>query len=316
MAQAHLSLSSLIMQYQTALRTAPSPVGAKVLPYTSFPIGRDPRRQANATINKSPLGNKTDEGEPIVQPAALTSVLDLRSIGYLLKLLLGQPVTTGTTLKSHVFPIDLNDRPYALMEVAHPDINKFFRFYGCHCNKISWDIKNNDQTISAEILAAQEVNPIPTTAFDAAPTSVASFRANSGSGKIWDGAGTTLGQVIGGTIEISNNMKPKELADGSTGYSLFRPEDLTFKGKIQAVFDGAGAYDMARTGTSTRMDILTAATIGANTFDLNVDMPAVEFIEKAVPRSGKSGIVVDLDWSAHTSTTLPTVTLRNDVASY
>jgi hypothetical protein len=317
MAQGKTVLSKLIMQYQTGgLRVAPSPVAAKVIPFSKFDFGRDPGRQKNDSLNGSALGNKSDAGSPVIPAQTMESILDLRTVGYLLKLLLGAPTTTGTTLKSHTFPIDIASRPYAMFERQHSDISKFFRWYGVHCNKLSWDIKNADQNISAELFAAQEIDPIPTSAFDAAPTAVAAFRANSGSGVISNGVDTALGTIIGGNIEISSNINPEVAADGNAGYSIFTPMELTFKGKIKCVFDGTAAYDLARTGTSTRLKILSAATIGANTFDLTVDMPYVELIEKAVPVSGKSGMVVDMDWIAHTGATLPTVVLRNDVTAY
>lgn len=316
MAQAKNSLAQLILQYQTLSRTLPSPVDAYRLPFDGFDVGRDPRRQANNSITSSPLTNKTDAGSPIVPEKQLSGILDLRNIGFLLKLLLGQPVTTGTTLKSHTFPIDLADRPYALMEMQHSDISKYYRFLDAHCTKLAWDIKNNEQLVTASILAGEEVDPIPTSAFDATPTTLSGFRSNSGSGVISDGAGSTLGQVVGGNIEIAAVMKPEELANGTDGYGTFPVEELTFKGKIKCIFDGAGAYDLARTGTSTRLKMVTAATIGANTFDLIVDMPYVELKEAAIPHKGRSGILVDLDWQAHSGATLPTVVLRNDVAAY
>ena len=315
MTQARGGNSKLLFQYQTAARTAPVTLAAKVLPFTSYNVGRDPRRQNNPTIQGSPLGDKSGQGNPIVA-GSLKSILDLRTVGYLLKLLLGQPVTTGTTLKSHTYPIDLVDRPYALLELGHSDISKFYRTLDARVTKMAWDIMNLDQSITADIIAGLEVEPVPTTVFDAAPTSVASFRANSGAGVISDGSGATLGQVVGGSIEINNNTVGSELADGSGGYGLFSLGELMFSGKIRAVFDGASAYDLARASTSTRLKMVSAATIGADTFDITVDMPYVELMEKAVPKEGMSGLFVDLDWKAHTGATLPTVVLRNDVTSY
>jgi hypothetical protein len=310
------SLAQLIMQFQTASRTVPGAPDAYRLPFDGFDIGRDPRRQANNSITSSPLDNKTDEGSPIVPEKQLSSILDLRNIGFLLKLLLGQPVTTGTTLKTHTFPFDLAERPYALMELQHSDISKYFRFLDCHCSKLSWDIKNNEQLISASILAGEEVDPVPGTAFDATPTTLSGFRANSGSGVISNGVDGALGQIAGGNIEITTVIKPEELANGQDGYSTFIPEAISISGKIKCLFDGASAYDLARNGTSTRLKLVTAATIGANTFDLIVDMPYVELTEVPLSRKGKGVIMVEFAFKAHDGTTLPTIVLRNDVAAY
>lgn len=315
MAQARGELTKLLLQFQTAARTAPSPVGAKVMPFTSYTVGRDPKRQANPTLNNSPLGNKSDAGEPIVA-GQLQSVLDLRTVGNLLKLALGQPVSTGAGPYLHTFPVNLTERPGALLELGHYDISKFFRALDAHVNKLAWDIGNNDQNITADIVAGEEINPLPVTAFDAAPTSVASFRACSSSGVISDGVGATLGQVVSGSIEINNNITPDMLQDGLPGYGLFSVGDLMFSGTLRCVFDGASAWALARAGTSTRLKLVSSATIGANTFTLTVDMPYVELTEKTVPKQGRSGLFADVAWQAHTGATLPTVTLSNDVATY
>lgn len=314
MAQARGELTRLLLQYQTSARTAPTPA-AKVMPFTSYSVGRDPKRQANGTMNNSPLGNKTDPGNPIVA-GQLQSVLDLRTIGYLLKLLLGQPVTTGAGPYVHTFPVNLNDRPFALLELGQIDISKFNRVLDARLNKLAWDVTNNDQNITADFLAGEEVDPIPTVVFDAAPTSVASFRSCSASGLISDGAGATLGQVVDGKIEINNNMAPQELANNVPGYSIFPVGEMVFSGSLKCVFDGAGAWELARAGTSTRLKMTSAATIGANTFSLVVDMPYVELMEKTVPKAGRSGLFADLNWKAINGATLPTVVLTNDVVSY
>lgn len=315
MPQARGELTKFLLQYQTTSRTLPTPVGAKVLPFTSYSVGRDPKRQANGTLNNSPLGNKSDAGNPIVA-GQLQSILDLRTIGYLLKLLLGQPVTTGAGPYVHTFPIDLNARPYALLELGEYDINKYWRVLDAHLNKLAWDVTNNDQNITADFLAGEEVEPIPTVVFDPAPTSVTSFRSCSASGVVSDGAGATLGQVVDGKIEINNNMAPQELANGVAGYGIFPVGEMVFSGSLKCVFDGASAWDLARAGTSTRLKLTTAATIGANTFSLVVDMPYVELMEKAVPKAGRSGLFADVSWKAIDGATLPTVVLTNDVVSY
>lgn len=313
--QARGELTKLILQFQTAARTAPVTPAGKVIPFTNYGLGRDPKRQDNPSLNNSPLANRSDAGNPLVS-GPLESIFDLRTIGYLLKLLLGQPVTTGAGPYVHTFPVNLTDRPYALMELQQLDISKFMRTLDVRANKLAWDITSTDQNIKVDLLAGEELDPIPTAAFDAAPTSVASFRANSGSGKIWDGAGATLGTVVGGNIEINNNMNAQELADGLPGYGHFPVGDMLFSGKLKAVFDGAGAWELARAGTLTRLKIVSGATIGASTFTLAVDMPYVELFEKAVAKAGRSGLYAEMDWKAVYGATLPTVVLTNDVVSY
>ena len=62
--------------------------------------------------------------------------------------------------------------------------------------------------------------------------------------------------------------------------------------------------------------MVSAATIGADTFDITVDMPYVELMEKAVPKEGMSGLFVDLDWKAHTGAALPAAVQRIDASAH
>ncbi|MDD4926940.1 MAG: phage tail tube protein [Methylotenera sp.] len=322
--QVRQELSKLLLQYQTDNRTLPVQMAAVVMPFTSYNVGRDPRRSQNPTIQGNILANKTDAGSPFVA-GQIQSILDLRTVGHLLKLLLGQPVTTGAGPYTHTFPVNASDRPFAALEMGHSDISKFYRVLGARVNKMNWDIRNNDQNVTVDVLACEDVDPVPTIAMDGGPTSVSSFRACSAAGSISNGVDTTLGKVVSGTIDINNNIAAQELANGLPGYSIFPLGELVFSGTLRAVFDSANAWDLARAGTSTSLKMTSSATIGGTTFSLVVDMPHVELTEKAVPKSGHSGLFVDVAWKAHEGVTFdgfsfvntfPTVVLTNDVASY
>ena len=228
-------------------------------------------------------------------------------------------IAVSATLKAHTFPIDLVDRPSALLEMGHTGIAKYQRFLGSKLNKLSYDLVNNEQNISGDLLIGGEVDPIPVAVFDAAPTSYSYFRACSANGRIWDGiSAVALGDIRSGSIAFDNQMTGIQLAEAADGYGLIDQGDLTISGTISAVFNGAAAYDLARQNTSTRMRMLSAATIGANTFSLAVDLLDVELEEANVPVEGKSGLWVDLNYRAHANgtTRLPVITLNNDVTAF
>ena len=228
-------------------------------------------------------------------------------------------IGVSVTLKAHTFPIDLVDRPSALLEIGHTVVAKYQRFLGSKVNKLAYDLVNNEQNISGDLIIGGEVDPIPGTVFDSAPTSYSYFRACSASGRIWDGISQiALGDIRSGSIAFDNGMTGIALAEAADGYGLIDQGDLTISGAISAVFDGAAAYDLARQNTSTRMRMLSAATIGSNTFSLVVDLLDVELEEANVPVEGKSGLWVDLNFRAHANgaTRLPVITLNNDVTAF
>jgi hypothetical protein len=307
------ALAKLLFQKEVAYRTAPA-AAAKVMPFTTYGVGREAQRQANNTVTSSAMPARGDAGDPVVN-GTINSVLDLRSIGNWLELLLGASTPTGVTPAfSHTYPVNMAERPSALCELGHSDLAQFYRALGIKVNKMSWDILNNDQNVSIEVLGAVET--VEVAAFDAAPTSYAQHRACSAGGKIYDGAGATLGVVVGGSIGFDNQMVGIPLADALEGFGAIDQGDLIISGTLRAVFDGATAYGIARANSNTRLKIISQATIAGLLCSLTVDMPFVELMEPKHVVSGKSGLFVDVPWKAVAGATLPTVVLLNDVASY
>jgi hypothetical protein len=225
-------------------------------------------------------------------------------------------ITVHASLKAHAFPVTNDIRPSALAEMQNPDVGKYFRWLGVKANKLSWDVLNNDQNISGELIAGLEVDPVPVAVFDAAPTSYTYIRGCSGKGRVWDGAGSGLGQVSGATVELDNQMTGIPLADAEEGYGIIDQGDLLLSGSLRCVFDGASAWAAARNNTSTRLRLETGAVVGADLYRLVIDHSHCEIFEAGPERQGKSGLYVPLTWRAHRGATLPKVVLINDVAAY
>lgn len=102
-------LQKLLGQIEGAFRV-PGAAAAKVLPFTTFGVQREPNRQEDPTITSSRLPAKTDPGDPTAA-GPFASIFDLRSFGFWLRLLLGaatvgkavtkQPTNvTGVTIHS------------------------------------------------------------------------------------------------------------------------------------------------------------------------------------------------------------------------
>jgi hypothetical protein len=407
MAQGKGALMQLLYQRETTFRTAPGSPDAVRLPFTSYNVGRDPKKVRDNSINASPLPGKMSCGDAEVA-GNIKSILDLRGIGYWMALLLGVPsakkavtkqptnvtgvtvnyahatctagagtltytntgktlawqaqgdstagtpvdVTAGgyftlesdtadhsihvtvaagalpstdksdadiavsATLKTHLFPVDLNDRPSALLELGHSDLSKFYRADGVKLNSLAYDLTAAEQDISMDVLAGAETEY--GTTWDATPTSFDSVRACGSGGRISNGSNTALGTVVSGDISVNNGMQGYLLPDGLEGYGLIDQGEISIKGKVKTVFDAAGAYALSRADTSTRLRLTSNAAVGSDVFSLVWDIPNVSFAEKAPPKEGKSGLFVELDWEAHRDAAgnLPLVMLTNDVTAY
>ncbi|GEM_PF-4399339 len=98
MSQAKGALTQLLMQRQSTFRDPPSPAAAFKLPFTKWNSGRDPQKVDDPSISASPLPGKKGCGNPVFSPT-LESILDLRSIGHLLALLLGVPTAQAAVTK-------------------------------------------------------------------------------------------------------------------------------------------------------------------------------------------------------------------------
>lgn len=97
-----------LLQFEVAFRTPPA-AAARAFPWSRFDVARDPRRQANPTIKATPLGEKSDKGDPTAS-GSIASIFDLRSCGNWLKGLLGAP-TVGkavTTQPVNVTGVTVN----------------------------------------------------------------------------------------------------------------------------------------------------------------------------------------------------------------
>lgn len=221
-------------------------------------------------------------------------------------------IAVSSTLKAHAFPIDTTLRPSALTEAQHSDISKYYRVLGLKLGQLGWDVLANEQNIRGTVMAATETEQ--GSAFDSNPTILSAVRACSGKGVISDNS-TGLGTVVGGSVDINNNMTGYACADGLEGYGFIDNGELAISGSIRTVFDGASAYALARAGTSTRLRLESAALNGADTFKLVLDAPTVELTENAPAKTGKSGLFADLQWAVHKGTD-PEIYLVNDVASY
>lgn len=239
-------------------------------------------------------------------------------------------INVHASYKAHVFPVTLDDRPSALLEVGHMKSGQqeFYRYLGYMTTKLSYDIVNREQNLDITGFAAVELSadtlPAVTTVWDGAPTQYDRVRFCGSGGTIRNGASSALGTITEGNIDMDNQATGLEVADGLEGYGHTDNGENMFGGKLKIAFRGIAAgnmWSLARTSTSSRLAISSSVPIGplpTDIFSLKLDFPSVEFMPNPIEKTGKTGLFVQCDWKAHRNAagTLPMIVLVNDVPSY
>lgn len=308
--------AQLLLQRQTATRTAPAPAAAFKMKFIDCEIADGEDYADDATIdNSSPLMVKRDDSDE-AWAAKISAPLDLNDIGQWLALLWGAPVTVGVGPYTHTFTCTLNARPYALLELGYVDATAYRRWYDMVVNTLSWNIGERDQNLSIEAVPAVEVLPRPGAAFDAAPTAYAKNRACKKAGDIYDALGaSTLGRVTAASVQITNDFESLPLVDGLSGYGAHNLGQPAISGSLSALFGSESSLLSYMEGHTSRPLTLVSKNSAGNA-TLTVNLANVEFgkFKHKVPTS--KGLLIEVDWRAHAGGAAPTIVLANGIASY
>jgi hypothetical protein len=315
----HGRTATLAHQFETAFRTAPVAPNTQLLKFERCTMGRDPELPDDETINADALREKRDEQDSMA-PVSLQARLCLNDAGTFLRMLLGAPVTTGPVggVYTHVFTLDLNDRPTALLELALTESTpstRYHRHLGVMMNTMGWSLIDVAQRFAMEMIGAVEVRPYPVAAFDNTPTALRAMNAAcKKNGKIWDGA-AAIGDIAAGTIQFGNELDPQSLADGLEGYGAILLGQPSVTGSVDVLFKPGELVDDALARTSKHLVLESKNAAGDHS--LIVDVPSAEFDVPRIPIETSKGIVVrGIGWRAHRNATPVTVTLKNAVAAY
>lgn len=207
--------------FQTDLET-PASTDSYKLPYydESFQPGEglETDDEIRADVN-----NERDTTEPaptLPNPSGSTNVcLDMNSVTFWLKMLLGDPVTTGAGAPySHVFKSGAGVLPFATLEVPMGE-ERWKAFIAAHLNTFGFSF---DKEAGYKRLAlgfvGREVRQITGAAaslFEGdAPTILPRAKASAALATFAIG-GVTVGRCMGGGFQYSNNLTPENFADGT-----------------------------------------------------------------------------------------------------
>lgn len=306
-------------QFETAFRTPPGAPNTQLLKFEKLTMGRDAELPDDETINSDPLREKRDEQDSVA-PVSLAARMCLNDMGTFLRMLLGAPVTTGPAsgIYTHVFTLNLTDRPSSLLELALTEstpTTRYHRHLGVMMNTLGWPLIDVNQRITAEMLGAVEVRPYPVAFFDPTPIAMRAMNAAcKKAGKISDGA-ASVGDIAAGAVQFSNDLEGQSLADGLEGFGAILLGQPAVTGSVDILFKPGELVDDALARTSKHLVLESKNAAGDNS--LVVDIPSAELdVPRIVVETSKGIVVRGVGFRAHKNVTPVTVTLRNAVAAY
>ena len=313
MAIYHGRNTKLLVQREVAFRTAPA-AAAFDMKFEEFEFNDELEFLADNTINANALAEKRD-CDDVAFTGRLKSTLDLNDVGQWLTLLWGLPVTAGAGPYTHTFSLNLDERPTALMELAYQltGADEFRRLLGCAVNTIQIPFKEGDKGMELGLMLSEMVSPNPGAVFDAAPTAYAKNRVCHRSAEIISPT-NSLGRIVSGTVDITNDFEGKHVADGNEGYGVILLGQPGISGSLTALLFDGDLRDREEAHTSTDIRFTLSNEAGDNSLVMN--FPNIEFDKPSHSVTTSKGLVQTANWRAHQGAGTLEIVLTNGISTY
>lgn len=303
-----------VFDYEDAFGVSPAVKKGLVLPFNSNEIAETQNTFESGTITddrnsvKQGRGRKSAAGQIVVP-------MDLNAIGYWLTLLLGFPATTGAGPYTHVFKVNNNALPSAVIAKEFQDIGKVFVYNGCKAGSFKLPFGGDGELVATMDIAGQK-RTVQDAAYDAAATSVVLDRINQFQASIKEG-GATIGTVLSGDLNINNALDLNQYVVGPGNVRGDIPEGIAAAGgTLKTIFDGTALIEKGISVTESSLEL--KYTSGANS--LTFLFPEIQYDVVDVPVTSAAGLSADLTWKAYkendAAASIVVITLINSIASY
>jgi len=315
MAQARGFFKTLCGVWESTYGTTPSIASGDMikLPFNTAEIGSSEDMIEPATIR----GNRY-QAEPafgnIDVSGRVTVPMDVRNIGYWLRMLMGNPTTTGSSTYTHTFN-PATTVPSMTLEVGFPDISSYHRFSGMKVNGMSMSFqKSTELTADIDLLGKAEV--VASGAADAGPDTLVFDRFNAKGVSLKKG-GAAITTVRKLDLSIRNELATDIFCIDGTGFRNSLPEtNFVVEGSFEVLFENQTIYNEAINGMETSLQV----TLSSGTNSLVIDIYELKFPRQAVTSSGASPVFLNVPFKAYYQDNAQAVPIRmtliNNVSSY
>ena len=229
------NLSSVIGEWEDTYGTLPSSTGWKLLPVVAYDPGI---QQPWERMDIAGLAGGRDEPDPMrglltVEPSAEVPV-DLVHIGFWLRLLFGEPTTTGDSDYVHVFKSGAAELPSIALEHGNSAVtNGYQRVLGARGASLALTFRPGEalQTASVGMIATSAPARASSSA-DSSPI-VNAWTPFSGAVMTALRAGSALGKVTGAQLRFANGLEALRAANRSdAAISEAEPGNTEVTGRV------------------------------------------------------------------------------------
>lgn len=281
--------NTLIFAYEGTYGTAEASGEYYKLPFVSCDLGMD-----QALIEDDIMGLGRDPQAPTYDLKRVTGQvvvpLDLRNIGYWLKLAFGNPATSGTGPYTHIWTSGGTSLPSACIEIAHPSVPAYFMNTGVRCESIAFSVSRTaPPTATLQLVGRGEAKA--TSATDADPNTLAVVRFDAFEGVI-NRSGSALSNVVSADLSYSNNLEVVETLRADALIEAAEPGMSALTGSITSRFGATTLYDdaIAQSG----LDIQMKYTSGAHSLTLEAQKAYLPVSKRNI--SGPGGVEFTSDF--------------------
>ena len=259
------------------------------------------------------LGGNRDAAAPFLDTVTVSGSavvpVDLTNIGHWLRLLLGAPVTTGTTNFIHSFGSGAPALPSNAIEIGYPVVPSYDLITGVRADTLEIDFSPTGPATASFGLIGQGSVRTGTTA-SGTPTTAAYTAFHKAQGSI-SRAGAPLAQVTGAKLTYSNGIETVRTIRADRKIEGADPGIARATGQITVRFASTTLLTQAQDAAPA--EFAFAYTIDANR-SLTFTLHEVYLSLAKTPIEGPGGVEAAFDFRAAfnaTATRMMTVALKN-----
>jgi len=308
------------VDFETALGVAPTTVAGKTLPFITNQLNSKQNLNKSKVISGVRSDSQAAYGNIDVS-GTVTTPVDLKSIGYWLKAMIGNPTTTANSAGvsgtdfTHEFKVGTSLVSMLIEKLVG---STYFLYKGCKADTMKISV-GGDSELEAQLDYVGCKSAVGTTPYDAAATAVKQTdKLNQFQCAIKINGTAATGVIKSGDFTLNNNLDKTCYTIGDLGYRSQIAEGLAqASGSFKTLFNDVTFLNYGVNQTVVSMEIVWAISPLKS---LSFLFPEVNFSRADPGITGPGGVELDLSWEAFYNSNaeggIVAVTLNNQVAEY